>query len=282
MSLAALFLILASSLAWTGFDFTRKLLVRNIRPLPLTVLVMLGQVPFFFGWAFLADELHVSSGYLVPALATFALNIVGNVLFLWSVQVSPFSAVMPMLSFSPVFATLFGFLFLGEKPTVAQGAGIVIVFSGAVLFHFNRSLLKVEKGVWGMLGVALLFSVAVTCDKAALSYAAPSMHALLLCLVVSAGALLITAARGQVDDLKQVRSAVGLFILASAFASVALALQFLALRFALVGLFEVIKRSSGMGVSLLLGYFALKEQISLQKVGGVIMMAVGVALVLSG
>ncbi|MFB6246357.1 MAG: DMT family transporter [Candidatus Pacearchaeota archaeon] len=96
-----------------------------------------------------------------------ALFDVGAIAFMTlSVNNGPFSRSLPMLSFTPIFVLLTGFLFLGEKPSVLGALGILVIVAGAYWLSYGDhqgilgpfKALYYEKGPRYMLFTALLFS----------------------------------------------------------------------------------------------------------------------------
>src|SRR5580658_5410692 len=116
MAIAAgpLLLVLAASLAGSGFDLTRKLLGRQLAPLPMVVLLAAGSVPLF-GLALLGQGggLPHGTGYFAPALGSVLLNLAANLAFLESVRRAPLSTTVPLLSLSPAFTAILGVPLLG-------------------------------------------------------------------------------------------------------------------------------------------------------------------------
>jgi drug/metabolite transporter (DMT)-like permease len=137
--LPVLLLIVACGLGWAGFDLTRKLLVREIPPVALVFLLTIGSVPLFAGWMAQQGAGGPGPGYFGPALASVLLNIVANLLFLQAMRIAPLSVTIPLLSLTPVFATLLAIPLLGERPTPSHAFGILLVVAGAIGLHWRRS-----------------------------------------------------------------------------------------------------------------------------------------------
>src|SRR5947208_14978092 len=108
MSVIPLLILLAASLASSGFDLFRKVLVRHLAPVPMVVLLALASVPLFAVMVALQGGIRVASGYWAPALASVVLNTVANLTFLQSVRISPLSVTVPPLSLTPAVTTLPG------------------------------------------------------------------------------------------------------------------------------------------------------------------------------
>jgi drug/metabolite transporter (DMT)-like permease len=277
--------IAVASLGWAALDALRKALTAHVRPVPLAALLAAGQLPLFATWVFLSGETRVAAGYVLPGAATIALNVAANLLFLHAVHVSPLSATIPFRSFTPVFATAFSAVVLGERPDPSDLAGIVLVVLGGLFVNLrwdgaarSAALLR-EPGSLMMTGVALLWSLTSVLDKRALAFAGVPTHAAIQCGGVALVLLLVLAARGRLADLRVRAPARGRLAFALVAAGVGLSFQFLALRLTLVGLVEALKRSIGMLFAVGVGRLAFGEPLTAGKIAGVILMSTGVALI---
>jgi drug/metabolite transporter (DMT)-like permease len=289
LTATALTVIVASSFAWGGFDALRKLLASRVPALPLTALLTSGQLVLFLAWLLAGADHRISLGYALPGAVAIAINLTASVLFIKAVQISPLSLTIPLLSFTPVFSTLFSAALLGEWPRPLQLAGIGLAVLGALVLNLGgdvspreslRALLR-ERGCLYMLCVALLWSVGSVVDKAALFHASPAVHAAVQCAGITALLLLMLARMGRLRELRGIVSVPWVFLAAIAAASLALALQLFALRLALVGLVETIKRAIGMTLSLVNGRVFFHEPITGGKLAGVALLAGAVALILA-
>jgi len=289
LTVTALTVIVASSFAWGGFDALRKLLASRVSALPLTALLTSGQLVLFLAWLLAGADHRISLGYALPGSAAIAINLTASVLFIKAVQVSPLSLTIPLLSFTPVFSTLFSAALLGEWPRPLQQAGIVLAVLGALVLNLGggvspreslRALVR-ERGCLYMLCVALLWSVGAVVDKAALFRASPAVHASVQCAGITSLLLLLLARQGRLGELRRVLQVRGAYVAAVAVASLALALQLYALRLALVGIVETIKRAIGMTLSLANGRLFFGEPVTHGKLAGVGLLAAAVALILA-
>lgn len=285
--LAAVLVLVAASLAWSGLDLLRKLLVAEVSALPLLVAMTLGLVPVFALWVAVDGRTAVAPGYVWPALASVLLNIAANLAFFEAVKRSPLSLTIPFLSFTPAFAALGAVPLLGERPRALQVAGIALVVAGGLVIHSGgggallgalRSL-RAERGSVLMLWVALLWGATISFDKIAIGHASEPMHGMISLGGVGLGALVILAVRGRLGDLAQLRRRPGLVALALVAGSVALGLQLVAIKLLWVSLVESVKRGIGNTVAVVLGRTVFGEPVTASKVAAVLLMAAGVVLV---
>lgn len=292
--------VLGASLALSGFDLTRKLLSRHLSALPMVVLLGAGSIPLFAGLVAIQGFTGVQSGYLLPALGSVVLHLAAHLAFLEAVRLSPLSVTVPLLSLTPVFTALAGHLILGEQPTAVGRVGIVLVVVGAFWLHRpnletspsprshprNRRRFDVfgtllhEPGAWLMTGAALLWSISLPLDKLAVASSDPAFHGLVLTSGITLGALVLLAFRGQLHELRRVRQAWGMFLLALLTSTLALGLQLVAIQWVLVSLVETAKRGLGNVAAVVVGRSVFREPLTLAKIGAAVLMSVGVALLL--
>jgi drug/metabolite transporter (DMT)-like permease len=148
--------------AWTGLVLAPFLL---IAPFP--------QVPWaFWGWV----------GAMIP------IEILAMFFYMQAIRESPLALTLPYLAFTPAFATLTGFLLLGEQVSWDGFGGILLVVIGAYLLNLKlrrgqdwRAWLAPfyaimrERGSRLMLMVAVLYSLTSVLGKGALEYMSPKL-----------------------------------------------------------------------------------------------------------
>jgi len=292
-ALFPLLLVVAASLGWAGFDLLRKLLVREVPPVALVFLLTIGSVPLFGVWLAVEGFAPPEPGYLAPALGSVLINVVANLTFVVGMRIAPLSVSVPLLSLTPVFATLMAVPLLGERPAPADLAGILLVIAGALWLNLQprpaaRASMAPAAPAEGRLrgsllitATALLWSLTSPLDKLAMEHASAPFHGVVLTGGVATGVLLVLLARGGLRDLAHVRRVPGTLALALLVSSLALALQLLALPLMFVGTIETLKRGIGNLMSLVTGRIFFGEAITLWKTLAVLLMAAGVAMILT-
>lgn len=284
-----LVLTLAAAVLWSGFDAVRKALARDVSPAALGVWLPLAQVPLLAIWAATRDPMGLPLASLAPLAGSTVLSLLGVLWFMQALRCSPMSITVPLLSFTPVGATLLAWLIRHQVPTVFQGTGALLVVAGAVVMGTRsaqwpglRAYAR-DRGVRYMLGAALVWSVTAILNQMALERGANAWYAPSLSLAVGLLMALVLLVRGQGPLLKaSFRTLAGiprLSLPALVIGGAALAIELEALRVAPIGFIEIIKRGLGMTGAILLGRLFFKEPISLPKVMAVLLMTVGVALV---
>lgn len=284
-----LVLTLVAAVLWSAFDAIRKGLARDVPPPALGVWLPLMQVPLLALWAATRDPLALPGPVLGPLAGSTVLSLLGVLWFMQALRHSPMSTTVPLLSFTPVGATLLAWLLRHQTPTLLQGAGALLVVAGAAVMGTRSAQwpgLKAyarDLGVRYMLGAALVWSITAILNQVALERGANAWYAPILSLAVGALMALVLLARGQRallgDSFHRLLRLPALSLSALVIGGAALAIELEALRVAPVGFIEIIKRGLGMSGAILLGWLFFREPVSLPKILAVGLMTTGVALV---
>lgn len=283
---AAIALTFAAALGWSLLDLLRRLLASRLSALALVAWVTLGAIPPLLAWALLTGGQRADAGYALPASGSVVINLVANFAYFRSLQLSPLSKTLPMLSFTPAFAALLGALFLGERlgPREVAGLGLVILGALALTLREGRGIagvlegLHAERGARWMIGVALLWSATLLLDKQALGHATPQLHALVLNVGVAAGALTALTLRDELLTLRAIRGHAVLLACAVLVGAAALGAQLVALGSIPLGYLETVKRGLGGALAVAWGRAFFAEPITAWKLVAVGLMSVGVGL----
>jgi drug/metabolite transporter (DMT)-like permease len=285
----AIVLVLGCAVAFSGADICRKLLASWVRPVPMLFGLAGGMAPFFLAWHVLADGLPPSAGYWLPGLASTLLNVGANLAFIEAVRRSPLSLTIPFLSLTPVFTSILAIPLLHEAPSPRQWVGIALVVVGAFWLNLGRdapsprlawqAFLR-EPGSRLMVGVALLWSLAMPLDKLAVMQSSPTFHGIVLSLGVALALVILALGRGRLDEFRDLRHRPGLLVAGVLVSVGALALQLVAIKLVWVGFVETMKRSVGSFLALLWGRLIFDEALEPQRFVAVSVMGIGVALIL--
>ena len=278
--------LLAIGFFWGCIDALRKVLATSIPATQLAACLMLGQLPFYLAWVLTVPDIHWSSSWLFVGTLGVISSIVSLIWFLRALSMAPISTTIPLLSLTPVWASLLAWLVFNEIPTAVDGIGILLIVLGAIGLHtgFQSSGFRQlrSKGALYMLGVTLLWSASLPIDKLALLHRSPSIHALLTMSASAIGLFVIVQFSNEPTvQIKTLRKKMWMLLLTSGLYALAMALQFWALSLIQVGTIESVKRGVGMAMALLSGLFLFSEQIRFGKVIWVLMMTTGVVVLLS-
>ncbi|MEM9188564.1 MAG: DMT family transporter [Myxococcota bacterium] len=284
VALLAGIVAVANGLGWAGLDAARKKLVVEAHPAGAAAWVNLAQGPIFIVWAIVTGA-EVAPAYWPFGLGTLTLQVAANLLFFAAIRSSPLSTTIPFLSFTPVFATLFGLLLLRQYPSIGQLIGIGLVVAGALTIHERegRSLVQIlreERGSMWMVGVAAIWSLTTALDRLVLEHASLPVHGATQSGGVGLAIVVALLLRGQRDALRVPAAAWNSLGACVALATVALAFQLWAIQLLLVGLVEATKRAIGFGSAVLLGRWMFGEALSVRKGIAVLLLAGGTVLLL--
>jgi len=283
----AVVLALVAALGWSIFDLERRFLAARVDALALVAWVTLGALPLLAVWAIASGNQHVESGYWLPATTSVVLNLLANFAYFRSLQLSPISQALPMLSFTPAFAALLAAIFLGERLGLRAVSGLLLVVTGALFLTLRpgggvRGFfggLIADRGCRLMVGVAFLWSAALPLDKLALRAATPHLHALFLNGGVALGALLVLGARRDLGRLATLRGSGWLLLVTVCTGAIALGSQLVALGSVPVGFLETVKRGVGGVLAVCWGRTLFSEPASATTLAAVALMTIGVGLV---
>ncbi|MEM6533748.1 MAG: DMT family transporter [Myxococcota bacterium] len=274
----AIALAIASSIAWSSFDATRKSLSTSIPTIPLVTVLVVGQSPVFLIWWAVTGFGGIGPGFWLPATVDLVLNLIANILFIQSVRLGELSATVPLLSLTPIFSLAIAAGLLGEFPGGLAILGIALVVAGALVLNL-RSARGSGLAAALMLTVAALWSITATLDKIALAHAPVPFHGFYQCagIALTLSGYLAIAGRGH--ELLTVSRRKASFSLAVGFAVLALGLQLLAIKLIYVSFMEAFKRAVGIVGALVYGRVFFAEPITIRKIIALAAITGGVLLI---
>ena len=279
-------LILLAAIGFALLDLFRKLLAGRVRVVPLLFLLTAGVIPVYTIWFLWDGAPAPDAAYWAPALASVAINVLANLMYLRAVHLGEFSRTIPLLSLTPVFTTVLAVPMLGEVPGVRQAFGILLVVLGAIWLQKGATTGtgdhrgRFPPSAWMMLGVALLWSSTTPLDKLAMQHATASLHATVLHLGIAGSLGVWLQARGELGRVRDVRSSPWLLLGALCASAVALAAQLMALERVFAAFLETLKRGWGGLAALILGWLVFSEPVTWRKSLAVAVMIGGVAMLL--
>jgi len=293
VSALGIVLVVGATLCFSLFDLLRKKLTGRLSDAFLVMVLALGAVPLYGVWLAVQPPPGVSSAYVWPGLLSVACNLGANYGFLRSVRSAGLSAVIPLLSLTPVFTALLGIPLLGELPGGREWLGIAMVVGGALALQLGERAggrgrpRTLGAGAWWMILVAFLWATALPLDKLATEASNAAFHGLVMHLGVGlcVAAVAVRGFRNAPGLGRGVRTGVGartwaFLLTAVVIGAAAQALQLLSLQHAWVGFVETVKRGIGSSLALVLGRVFFAEPLTLRKVSSVAVIAVGVAVML--
>ncbi|MEW6601828.1 MAG: DMT family transporter [Nitrospirota bacterium] len=268
----------------------------------LTKRALSSRDEYFVAWARLLFSLPLLAGSLLfieipPLNKTFwtavliglPFETIAIILYTRALKVSPISLTMPFLALTPLFIILVSYVLLGEKVSLTGGIGIFLIASGSYTLNIHKasnSLLGPvkaifrEKGSMMMIGVALIYSITSSLGKMAITNSSPvffgSLYFILLTLLFTPIALYKTRGR-----LAITRKDIGPLAAIGITYSVMILFHMLAMSMTNVAYMISVKRTSLL-FSIMYGHFLFREEKMAEKtVGGIIIFAGFLLIVLS-
>jgi drug/metabolite transporter (DMT)-like permease len=186
------FIIVRVLLSVSANTVQKRLLLDGVRVMPVwLVTYSLMLVPGLILAA--ARPMTGSAGFWGNVVLGGLLDAAGNLAMVAALRSTDLSIFGPLNAFRPILALLFGWVFLGEKPTGVGATGVVIIMSGTlVLFSRNEAVqfgARLQAFSFRLLGLSLSTIGAVFLKRAALEGCAE----LTLCAWIVCGLLCLFA-----------------------------------------------------------------------------------------
>lgn len=279
-----------SAVGWTLFDFSRRRVGESLPAVPAVIAIMLMQALLclpFGDWGALANQ---NQTWYQNAGFSILTNTLANILFVMAVQRAAFTLVVPLLSLTPAFAAAAGWIVFGEALGPKQIIGVVVVVGAALWLGWNgegRKTNRDERIAMSMMAfTAILWAITPFFDRACTKDSSIDLAAYVgsqclgVALLSASVALMQPKLRSGFQGVsKHFRKAAPWVLLAAIAASVGLYFQIKGvLSVSHVGLFEAVKRTATMLLSLAVGGLILKEHLSKAKLIAAAIMAGGIFL----
>ena len=129
-----------SAFFWAIFDLTRKLSLKEINSVNLLLIFTITQFIIFLIWIFIDNFSINLIPYLLPGIILIFVGLFSALLFLKAIQQSDLSLTIPLLSFSPMFSSIFSFFFLNEQLSKIQYFGVFLIIFGALILYSKKFL----------------------------------------------------------------------------------------------------------------------------------------------
>jgi len=287
--LIGILLCLADGTALAFYYALNKTVTRAGSPLQIIFWIFATHLPPLFLWAALSLPLHIGWGYVLPGLGVLILTVLGNLMAIRALSLSPYSLMLPVMCLSPVFTSLLGIPLLHELPTSQQWIGIVLAVTGVLwlyapperpwdIFSFWPCFFR-ERGALSMATSALCWSLCAPMDKLALRYAEPAFHATFIFSGLVVFLFVWLTARGEWRKAPIARPYWVLLVATGTIGAAADILQLFALLHASAGTVEAVKRVTSQVLGLMIGYLLFREQLTKPKMIGIAVICVGVPMI---
>jgi drug/metabolite transporter (DMT)-like permease len=227
--------------------------------------------------------------FWVATLCALPLEIAAIILYTKALKVSPISMTVPFLALTPIFLIFTSNIILGERVSVYGGAGILLMAVGSYSLNIHlirknvlepvKAILR-EKGCVMMIIVACIFSVTSSLGKMAIEHSSPvffgCFYFVILTLIFTPIALRMNKSKIEVAK----KDIIPLATIGVTY-SMMIIFHMLAMSISNVAYMISIKRTSLL-FSIFYGYLIFKEEnIAEKTVGGIIMLAGFLLIVLS-
>lgn len=213
------------------------------------------------------------------------LEIIGLILYVKAIRLSPLSLSVPFMALSPVFIIFFAFIFLGEWPSRPGLGGIILIVVGAYLLNASasrrglfapvRAAFK-EPGSLLMMVVAVIYSITSTLGKVAVQHSSPIFFGFFYPFILT---LVLTVFLVWRNKFSLVFSRPAAFIPIGLCTAVMVSTHFIALNLTQVAYMISIKRTSLLW-SVLFGRLVFKEVNIKERLVGSLVMLAGVVLII--
>ena len=175
-----------SAFFWAIFDLTRKLSLKKINSVNLLLIFTITQFIIFLIWIFIDNFSINLIPYLLPGIILIFVGLFSALLFLKAIQQSDLSLTIPLLSFSPMFSSIFSFFFLNEQLSKIQYFGVFLIIFGALILYskkitleeFLKSFKIILKNSSAklMIIVSIIWSLTPVLDKLCLEHSSVNFH----------------------------------------------------------------------------------------------------------
>lgn len=277
--------------AWT------KRLTRRAAPAVATWAIFGFSLPALAAWLAIRGLPTVDGSFWPILAANTLLYLISFRLYVSALEAGDLGVVYPLLALTPVLAAPAEWLLLGDRVGPLGAAGVVLVAAGVYLLHHRggRSLLAPframidDPGARRMLGVAALWAVSGTVDRAAVLHSSPAFYGTAVSLLLALGLLpaaLRSGRGGSGVDGEEGRAGLGaalrtrpgaLAVQGLLFAGM-FVVQMEALRLTLATYVLTVKRS-GTLLAVLMGGALFREGSTGRRLAGTGVLLAGVALV---
>lgn len=284
----AILICILSSLFWGFFDLTRKKSLIFFDAKTILIFFSLTQVIVFSTWIHFDIFKIDLEKYFIPGIILIVISILSSVLFLESLKLSDLSLTIPLLSFTPLFSSIFSSIILNEDLVIEQYIGIFFIIFGTLILYsrklnfynifFSVKIIVYDRGASYMLLVSLIWSLTPILDKVCFNYSSIPTHG----LIQSFGMLIVLVFLSPKNKTltKILKKNFLILFLTIMVGVIATVLQFFAIKLTIVPIMETIKRTMGQFLSIIFGKIFFKEKFSIQKFIGIILMTIGIANIL--
>lgn len=282
----SIILALLNGFLWSLLDLLRKKSLKYFNEFDVVFALVSSQLLFFSFLLFFVN-LHIKSmHYVFYILPLIVLNTISLFLFLRAIKLSDISLSIPLLSFTPLFSTIYAYFFLREKLYASELLGIVSIIIGILILYAKsmslKSLIQSPIRIFNnssaryMIIIALIWSLTPVLDKKSLEYTNIFFHGFLQSLGTISILILFFLGKKNQRLSYYKRSSLVLILGLVGTGFLAVIIQLFALGYNNVALLEATKRATGIILAVFYGYIFFKERVNQQKIIGVLVAVFGI------
>ena len=231
-------------------------------------------------------EFKFNNQFTISLIVSGIINTAAAILYHRAISKADISVVVPMLSFTPLFLLIMSPIIIGEFPTLKGLIGILLIVFGSYILNLDfqkegflfplKSLLK-NKATRYMLIVAFIWSISANFDKKGIESSSILQYIFFINLFVTIGTTIFSIQKGKLSFASTWQERKNLFLV-GILTSLGYLFHMIALSMTLVAYVIALKRTAGM-ISVLLGYFFLKEKNIKERLLGSSIMFLGVLFI---
>ncbi len=241
-------------------------------------------IPFLLIFLFIVKTPQLGEQFFPILFLGGSLNILTTVFYMKALKHSDLSIVAPIISFTPVFILITSPFILNEFPSPMGFFGILLIVSGSYILNIRekskglfvpiKALFR-EKGARFMFIVAFIWSITSNLDKIGVINSSPVFWAFSQTTFIALALLPVILRQNKktvIHKNLKILIPIGLF------SALTLIFQMTAISLAPVSYVISLKRTSVL-ISVLLGFFILKERRIKERLIGALVMILGILFI---
>lgn len=157
----------AGNIMWSVSDIFNSILVKYFHKSPLLIswFQSLFDLCFLLIFALIFD---VKSGWIIPLAIAGAVSYGGHLAFFYILDRLDVSVLNASWAFMAVFITIAGFIFFGDRWSITQTAGVILIFSGVFFLSFWHKHVSLFNTIGLLMLLGSLYAPFYIVQKAAL------------------------------------------------------------------------------------------------------------------
>lgn len=287
--MAGLLLIIISSAIYPFIDVIKKKATKVYRINIIFWGIAALSVPFYIVITIWQGIPKIDPSFWWIIAINTPLLVITNILLIRDEKIAPISTTLPLLSFTPVFLIFTSYIFLGELPNSYGVIGIFLIVLGALLLKgedLRKGLLYRMKDIFShrsslyILLIAFIWSFSATFAKMGIQ-ASTVWFFIAITVFLEAITMSIWMGIKHRHHYKEIiKGHIWLLVLGALLSVVADVLFLMGLENSFVAYAIAIKRAFLIVGSIVLGSYFFREKNIKYRIGGALVMVLGIAFIL--